>query len=290
MDGVAEVHHLPVDAALAQFFLEGGDIRCFDKGIVGSVEDEEFGADVFPIGWGGGIETAVKTDGALDGSTAAGEFENGGAAEAETDGGDAFFIGEGVFLEFGEPRLGAAAQESAVGLVFSGFCSGLCHAGGPDSFAVNIGGESDVAHAGEFLDDGLGVGADAEPVVDDEDCWAWGLGGVVVGNPALESGGALLVFDLRGFDFGEGGQGECEAGGEGGADGCGLEFHDEGDPWVIWTEGVGVRLGRWRFPWPRRGRFYRFGAAILSGLPRYSSPPWSGFPSGWRFDGSRLSG
>lgn len=96
VDGLAIDHELPVGVGGFHFVGERGDLSERDVRIKRAVANEDFGFD--GVGRGGilRVEAAVDADDAGDGRAAAGEFEDGHAAEAVADRGDTARIGERV--------------------------------------------------------------------------------------------------------------------------------------------------------------------------------------------------
>ncbi len=107
--------------------------------------------DIFAILGLGGIEAAVESHDAGDVRAAAGEFKDGRAAETIADGGDVFGVGEFIFFQDVKAGFGAFTQERAVGFVFACLLAGFLGILRANAFAVNIGGEDDVAHLCEHF-------------------------------------------------------------------------------------------------------------------------------------------
>jgi hypothetical protein len=63
----------------------------------------------------------MEGDDSGEGSAVAGDFEDAGAAEAVTDGGDVLLFKRGDFFELGESGVEALAVEFAIAFVFAGF-------------------------------------------------------------------------------------------------------------------------------------------------------------------------
>ena len=86
--------------------------------------------------------------------------------------------------------------------------------GGPDAFAVDVGGKGDVAQLGQFPGPHLGIVAQAGPFVNHEHTRPQPRDGVIPGQIALQDLIALLVLD----DFGL--HGRVEGKGEREKEGC----------------------------------------------------------------------
>ena len=135
----------------------------------------------------------MEADDALEVGTAAGEFEDGCAAEAIAGRGEFGPVGAGVLLEDIERRGQAVAEESAVLLVFPSFLSGRrwlwAHA-----LTIDICDEHIVAEFSQLAGSFLFVSADTRPLVDDEDRRALAGERVVVGLPAFADDVPGLIF------------------------------------------------------------------------------------------------
>ena len=157
----------------------------------------------------------MEADDALEVGSAAGEFEDGCAAEAIAGRGEFGPVGAGVLLEDIERRGEAGPEEGAVLLVFPSFLSGRrwlwAHA-----LTIDICDEHIVAEFSQLAGSFLFVSADTRPLVDDEDRRALALEVIVVGVPAFADDVPGLILD--GF-FDDGGTERTEEGdsGEGGA-------------------------------------------------------------------------
>src|SRR5437016_670034 len=110
----------------------------------------------------------METDDAREFRSAAGQFDDGGAAETITYGGDAPGIGEFMFLQDGETGPGACAEQLAVFLVFARFGRGFIVFFGSNALAVDIEGEGIISKFGEHLRAFLFVIGKALPLVTDE--------------------------------------------------------------------------------------------------------------------------
>lgn len=214
MHGIAELDELPIDVGGEHGLFELGNIILRDKGVGGSVEDEDFRFGLGCVGLkGGGDEVAVEGDDGVEVGAGATELEHGAASEAESDGGGLLFVEGSVLLEKGvESELGARAHHGTVGS--HGACSlaSFAHVGGTDVGAIHVGDEDDAIGAGDFggfFDGGLG---DAHPVGDHED-GGRGVGeGVVIYEDAFEFCIGVGVGDLLLDDFGRCGEGKSEEG------------------------------------------------------------------------------
>lgn len=194
MDGTAVFDELPVGVGVGHFFLKGGDFGGRNVGIVGAVECENFATDCF--GRERCIEAAVEADDAGNVGAAAGEFEDGGAAETVADGGNAFGVDVGVLFEGVERGGDAGAEEGTVGFVFTGLGAGFLGVLWSDPLAVDVNGEGDVAEFGEFVGFGFGKFSGPHPVVDDEDAGVLAGGGA--GQVTFAGDGAGRVVEAAG--------------------------------------------------------------------------------------------
>jgi hypothetical protein len=101
-----------------------------------------------------------------------------------------------------ERRAGALAQLGALPLPLARLGGGRLGVGGADALAIDVGGEGDVAEAGQHVGAALGLGGDAHPVVHHHDPGLLGRPGLVVGQVAFEGGVAVLVLDGLGVKLG----------------------------------------------------------------------------------------
>src|ERR1700722_1144721 len=170
--GVAVDGELPVGVGGLHFVGEGGDLGERDVRVESAVEDEEFGFDgVGRSGRAFCVEAAVDADDTGDGRAAAGEFENGHAAEAVADGGDVG-VGERMRFQGVEASGGAAGDAIGFGAEFvDASHDALAIAG--DAFAVHVAGEGGLAEFGQTAGAIFGVVVEAGAAVDDEHAGAF---------------------------------------------------------------------------------------------------------------------
>ncbi len=114
----------------------------------------------------------MDADDAGDWRAAAGEFEDGHAAEAVADGGDVG-VGERVRAQYVDSGGGAAGEAVGFGAEL-GDASHDALAVAGDAFAVHVAGEGDVAEFGEAAGAIFGVVVEAGAAVDDQDAGAFG--------------------------------------------------------------------------------------------------------------------
>ena len=138
----------------------------------------------------------MEADDALEVGSAAGEFEDGCAAEAIAGRGEFGEVGAGVLLEHVERGGEAGAEEPAVLLVFTSFLSGRRWLRAY-AFTVDVRKEDVVTEGGQLPGDVLFMVADAGPLVDDENAGSLARDCIVIGLPAFA--GDLAGFIFHGF-------------------------------------------------------------------------------------------
>lgn len=229
VEGVGVDDELVVGAGGGHFFSEGGDVGDGDVRVEGAVADEDPGTDKrrgrlrhgsesggrgvrsvgselsgFGAGVSGcmslgdglrGLEAAVNADDGGEMGAAAGEFEDGHAAEAVADGGEAGWVDERVGAEDVEGGVGALAK-------FGGLCTELEDerhdagaTGGGDFCAEHVASKGEIALFGEAAGAGFGVIVEAGAAVNDEDTGTDGAGRIVEEKPAGKLGVAIAVGD-----------------------------------------------------------------------------------------------
>jgi hypothetical protein len=120
MDSAPIADQLPIRLGLAHFFLESADFSRRNKGIIGAMKGEHLAFDGLGVFGFGRAQCSVKTDDAIEVGAAAGEFQNRGATEAISDGGDMPGIGHFVFPQDSQPGFGAFPQKRTVAFVLGG--------------------------------------------------------------------------------------------------------------------------------------------------------------------------
>jgi len=144
----------------------------------------------------------VEADDTADVGAGSGEFQDSAAAEAVTHSRDFILLDFGSGAEGRDRGVHSADEQRHVISILAGHLAIFGLSFWLVSFAVNVGGESNVAKFGEHSGPALFVLVRAVPVVDDDDARAGALNIGVVRDIAFEDGIAVLVLDSFGFDFG----------------------------------------------------------------------------------------
>ena len=125
---------------------------------------------------------------------AARQFQHGRPAETVANRRDPLLVDALVLLQQVKRRLHPRPQQRAIRLVLARLLAGLLGILRAHILAVDVGGERDVAHPGQFLRAPLHKRADSHPIVDHQHTRPLRLAGIV-GEVAFECGVALLIFD-----------------------------------------------------------------------------------------------
>lgn len=193
---------LIVDLRVSHFAEEANELLIRHAWVLGSVADQNLGFDRTNGGGLLGGESAVEADDTADVGAGSGELEDSTATKAVTHGRNLILLDFGSSAQGGNRGVHSADEQRHVISILAGHLAIFGLGFWLVAFAVDVGGESNVAKFGEHSGPALFVLIGAVPVVDDDDARARAFNIGVIRDIAFEDGIAVLILDSFGFDFG----------------------------------------------------------------------------------------